>query len=63
VGERVSQFWVFEAVQLRVPPGPEFQIETVWEFGFDPPTVPVKEMFPGYRSIAGPVRVRLTAIV
>jgi len=48
---------------LRVPPVPEFQTETFLEAGFDPPTVPVKEMVPGFRPIAGAVRVRLTGIV
>ena len=61
VDERVSQFCVFEAFQLRtVPAGPEFQTENVWDAGFDPPAAPLKEMVCGFRLIAGAARTRVT---
>jgi len=49
-GVMLNQDCVFEASQLRVPP-PEFQTDKVWEGGFGPPTVALKEMLDGLNPI------------
>jgi hypothetical protein len=57
--DKVSQFAVFEAVQLRGA-SPVFLMVKVWGAGFDPPTVALKEICEGVRSIFGAVRRRVT---
>jgi hypothetical protein len=50
----------FAAVQLSVvAPGPEFDTESVWEPGFAPPAVPLKEILSLSRPIAGAKMVRV----
>ena len=52
------------AVQLSVVPSePEFDTERVWEPGFDPPMITLKDILCLSRPIAGAVRLRLTGIV
>jgi len=61
VDERVSQFCVFEAFQLRtVPAGPEFQTERIWGDGFVPPAPALKDRVCGFRPIPGGTSVRVT---
>jgi len=63
-GEIVSQVFVFDAVQLRVP-SPAFQIIRVWFSGFDPLTVALKSNSAELRPILVGVlvKVRVTGIV